>query len=211
MVGPNQGVIVNMTDRRAERARRASVEVVQEGPSTVAKELMTALGDRNLQMPAHHEVRPTDVFMRRLHGVVALANERGAGNFEDLLITRGLGPRTLQALALVSEVAFGAPSRFDDPARFAFAHGGKYIIQLLYDSIEDLNIAISSPVDLSMANRIDAGHFAGSEEAFRHWDEDGAVPGSCSRCHSADGVQRLFKEGVNITEDTANGLNCTTS
>ena len=73
----------------------------------------------------HHEVRPTDVFMRRLHGVVALANERGAGNFEDLLITRGLGPRTLQALALVSEVAFGAPSRFDDPARFAFAHGGK--------------------------------------------------------------------------------------
>ena len=76
-------------------------------------------------MPALHEVRPTDVFLRRLHGVVALANDRRVANFEDLLLTKGLGPRTLQALALVSEVAFGAPSRFDDPARFAFAHGGK--------------------------------------------------------------------------------------
>jgi hypothetical protein len=44
----------------------------------------------------------------------------------------------------------------------AFAHGGKYIIQLLYDSIEDLNTGI----DISAAHRIDHGHFAGSEEAF---------------------------------------------
>jgi hypothetical protein len=92
----------------------------------------------------------------------------------------------------------------------AYAHGGKYIIQLLYDSIEDLNIALSSPVDLSTANRIDAGHFAGSKEAFRHWDEEGEVERGCSRCHSADGVPRLIKEGVNISEDIANGLNCAT-
>src|SRR5690606_20735047 len=67
-----------------------------------------------------------------------------------------------------------------DPGRYA--HGGKYIIQLLYDSITDLNTAIDTPVDLAAANRIDHGHFAGSEEAFRHWDgeEDGGiVPGSC--------------------------------
>lgn len=95
-----------------------------------------------------------------------------------------------------------------DPGEFA--HGGKYIIQLLYDSIESLNEAISAPVDLSNAHRIDHGHFAGSEEAFRHWDEDGAVPGSCSRCHSAAGLPLYIEQGVSIEQPTANGLNCTT-
>jgi hypothetical protein len=95
-----------------------------------------------------------------------------------------------------------------DPGEFA--HGGKYIIQLLYDSIESLNEAISTPVDLSAANRIDHGHFAGSEEAFRHWDEDGAVPGSCSRCHSAAGLPLYIEQGVSIEQPTANGLNCAT-
>jgi len=92
----------------------------------------------------------------------------------------------------------------------AYAHGGKYIIQLLYDSIEDLNEAISTPVDLSTANRIDAGHFAGSEEAFRHWDEDGEVEGACAKCHSAAGLPRFLKEGVNVSEHLANGLVCST-
>ncbi|MDX1415544.1 MAG: cytochrome c3 family protein [Candidatus Promineifilaceae bacterium] len=95
-----------------------------------------------------------------------------------------------------------------DPGNFA--HGGKYTIQLLYDSIEDLNQALSTPVDLSMAHRIDHGHFAGSEEAFRHWDEDGAVPGSCSKCHSAAGLPLFITEGVSITQPHSNGLNCST-
>ncbi len=43
----------------------------------------------------------------------------------ELLLLEKLGPRTLQSLALVAEVVHGAPSRFNDPARFAFAHGGK--------------------------------------------------------------------------------------
>jgi hypothetical protein len=95
-----------------------------------------------------------------------------------------------------------------DPGEFA--HGGKYIIQLLYDSIESLNEALAEPVDLSMANRIDHGHFAGSEEAFRHWDEDGHVPGSCSKCHSAEGLPLFIEQGVTINQPTANGLNCAT-
>lgn len=92
-----------------------------------------------------------------------------------------------------------------------FAHGGKYIIQLLYDSIEDLNAALSEPVDLSNAHRIDHGHFAGSEEAFRHWDEDGAVPASCSKCHSAAGLPLFIQEGgATITQPIANGFQCAT-
>ena len=95
-----------------------------------------------------------------------------------------------------------------DPGNFA--HGGKYTIQLLYDSIDDLNQSLSTPVDLSMAHRIDQGHFAGSEEAFRHWDEEGAVPGSCSKCHSAAGLPLFIEQGVSINQPHANGLNCAT-
>ncbi len=91
-----------------------------------------------------------------------------------------------------------------------FAHGGKYIIQLLYDSIDDLNQAISSPVDLSEANRIDTGHFAGSEEAFRHWDEEGEVPASCSKCHSAAGLPLYLEDNATISQPIANGFQCAT-
>ena len=110
-------------------------------------------------------------------------------------------PRLLKA-------AYNYQASMKDPG--AYAHGGKYIIQLLYDSIEDLNAAVSTPVDLAAANRIDAGHFAGSEEAFRHWDEDGAVPGNCAKCHSAVGLPTFLQDGVNISVEPANGFQCTT-
>jgi hypothetical protein len=86
-----------------------------------------------------------------------------------------------------------------------YAHGGKYIIQLLYDSIEDLN-----PDLIAGLNRIDVGHFAGSEEAFRHWDEDGEVSGSCSKCHSATGLPFYLEEGVEASQPLANGFQCRT-
>ena len=104
----------------------------------------------------------------------------------------------------LAKAAYNYQTSLKDPGNFA--HGGKYTIQLLYDSIEDLNQAISTPVDLSVANRIDHGHFAGSEEAFRHWDEDGAVPGSCSKCHSAAGLPLFIEQGVSIEQPHANGL-----
>lgn len=123
VIGPPKGMIINMTDRRAASARKATVEWVDQGPEAVLREYTQVL--RHLTMPAHHEVRPSDVFLRRLHGVIALAGQRDHKGFEDVLLTPGLGPRSMQALALVAEVVGGAPSRFDDPARFAFAHGGK--------------------------------------------------------------------------------------
>jgi hypothetical protein len=108
------------------------------------------------------------------------------------------------------KAAYNYQVSLKDPG--AYAHGGKYIIQLLYDSIENLNEALSSPIDLSNARRIDHGHFAGSEEAFRHWDEDdpAMVPGSCSRCHSADGLPLFAAEGAEISQMPANGFTCST-
>jgi len=110
----------------------------------------------------------------------------------------------------LAKAAYNYQTSLKDPG--AYAHGGKYIIQLLYDSIEDMNTVLSSPVDLTKAHRIDHGHFAGSEEAFRHWDEDepAVVSASCSKCHSAEGLPLFIKEGVSITQPTANGLLCST-
>lgn len=80
---------------------------------------------RSIILPAHHDVQAQDVDLNRLGGVLATAYESQPKDFESLLLTPGLGPRTLQSLALVSEVIYGTPSRFTDPARFSFAHGGK--------------------------------------------------------------------------------------
>ena len=80
----------------------------------------------------------------------------------------------------------------------------------MHDSIMDLNDAISEPVDMSEAHRIDAGHFAGSEEAFRHWDEEGVVPGSCAKCHTSGGLPMFINEGVTISQTPSNGFLCST-
>jgi hypothetical protein len=110
--------------------------------------------------------------------------------------------------ARLAKAAYNYQMSLKDPG--AYAHGGKYIIQLLYDSVEDLNAALSNPVDLSEAHRIDDGHFAGSEEAFRHWDEEGMVPAECAKCHSAEGLPVHLQNGTNIAVTPSNGLECST-
>jgi hypothetical protein len=111
--------------------------------------------------------------------------------------------------ARLAKAAYNYQVSKKDPGMFA--HGGKYVIQLLYDSITDLNTAIDTPVDLAAAHRIDHGHFAGSEEAFRHWDEEGGVvPGTCAKCHSATGQPEFITEGVVTSQPASNGLNCGT-
>jgi hypothetical protein len=110
-------------------------------------------------------------------------------------------PRLLKA-------AYNYQTSVKDPG--AFAHGGKYIIELLFDSVDDLNAAIKEPVDMAAMRRIDAGHFAGSEVAFRRWDAEGEVPGSCARCHSAGGLPQYLKEGVTVSQPLANGFQCAT-
>ena len=76
-------------------------------------------------MPAHHDVKAEDVNLKRFGAVLWLAHDRQPKDFEELLLLEGVGPRTIQSLTLVSEVIHGTPSRFKDPARFSFAHGGK--------------------------------------------------------------------------------------
>ena len=119
IVGENQGTIMNLVDAKAGRAQSAMLEIAGEHPDRTLAEA------RHLRMPSHHEVHARDVDLKRLGAVLAIAYERDLKNFADLLLVEKLGPRTLQSLALVAEVVHGAPSRFNDPARFSFAHGGK--------------------------------------------------------------------------------------
>ena len=79
----------------------------------------------HLVMPAHHDVRASDVLAPRLHATFTAAANRGPADFAELLLVPGVGARTVRALAMVAEVVHGAPYRFTDPARFSFAHGGK--------------------------------------------------------------------------------------
>jgi hypothetical protein len=110
---------MNLVDTQARPAQDAMLELTQARPEV-------ALGAaRHLRMPSHHEVRETNVDLKRLGAVLAVAYERDLHDFAELLLLENLGPRTLQSLALVAEVVHGAPTRFADPARFSFAHGGK--------------------------------------------------------------------------------------
>jgi hypothetical protein len=117
--GENTGRILNMADAQASASRDGIMAMAAEQPDRMLKEIS------HLVMPNHHEVTAKDVDLKRLGAVLWLAHEKQPADFEELLLLQGLGPRTLQSLALVSEVIHGTPSRFTDPARFAFAHGGK--------------------------------------------------------------------------------------
>jgi hypothetical protein len=119
------GVIVNLTDRRAAPARAAQVELVGGGPDRIVEAVRRGAAQPHLQLPGRHAVRAGDVVLRRLHAALAAAAQRGPADFAELLLTPGVGARTVLSLALAAEVIHGTPSRFTDPARFSIAHGGK--------------------------------------------------------------------------------------
>lgn len=138
--GPTAGEIVNLTDHRAAGARAAQLDLLADlGPDRLAREAAKIRGGGlacetappeapllpHLVMPAHHDVREGDVILRRLHGALAAAADRGPTDFAELLLVPGIGQRTVEALAMVAEVIHGTPCRFADPARHSLAHGGK--------------------------------------------------------------------------------------
>lgn len=116
--GKNQGLILNLTDKNAQPLKRGILDLTRENPDKLIKEI-------SLIMPRQHEVQAKDVNLKRLGATLALAHNTDITDIESLLLLQGVGPRTIQSLTLVSEVIHGTPSRFSDPARFSFAHGGK--------------------------------------------------------------------------------------
>lgn len=117
--GKNEGKILNLTATEAVEAKTGILELTQQKPAELVREM------QHLKLPGHHDVRAKDVDLKRLGAVLTLAHNTDLKDFESLLLLEGVGPRTIQSLALVSEVIHGTPTRFSDPARFAFANGGK--------------------------------------------------------------------------------------
>jgi hypothetical protein len=117
--GVNLGNILNLTASEALPSREGILKISAENPEKIIDAF------QHLKMPSHHEVHAEDVNLKRLGTTLWLAHENRPENFEELLLLKGVGPRTIQSLALVSEVIHGSPTRFKDPARFSFAHGGK--------------------------------------------------------------------------------------
>lgn len=117
--GINQGNILNLTANEADLTRKTIMDMTEESPNHMIAEV------QKLVMPRHHEVKSKDVDLKRLGSILWLAQEKKPADFEELLLLEGMGPRTLQSMALVSEVIYGTASRFSDPARYSFANGGK--------------------------------------------------------------------------------------
>jgi uncharacterized protein len=117
--GLQSGNILNLVDKAAADTRSGILTISKESPAYLLPEI------QQLILPAHHDVRAKDVDLKRLGAMLWITHEKKPADFEELLLLEGMGPRTLQSLALVSEVIHGTASRFKDPARFAFAHGGK--------------------------------------------------------------------------------------
>ena len=119
IVGERHGTLMNLVDGQAGPAQEALLTIARSDPTKTLADV------RRLVMPREHEVQASDVNAKRLGAVLALAHERELRDFASFLLLEQLGPRTLQSLALVAEVVHGTPTRFDDPARFSFALGGK--------------------------------------------------------------------------------------
>jgi hypothetical protein len=119
VVGESQGEMLNLVHRDAVGAQHGIVGLLRDKPGSIAQ------AARHLVMPRRHHVERNDINLQRLGAVLAVAHDTELHTFADALLLPGMGPRALQALALVSEVIHGTPTRFSDPARFSFAHGGK--------------------------------------------------------------------------------------
>jgi len=143
IVGMQKQQVLNLVDGQADMLRTNMIDLTKEKPAEILDVY------RGLDLPDRHDVRKEDVNMARLGSVLNLAYNRDIENFEDLVMMKGVGPRTLKSLAMVSEVIHGDSTRFDDPARFSFAVGGKdgrphpidtkafdETVEMLQDSVE---------------------------------------------------------------------------
>lgn len=118
----HRGEALNLVSRGSNKARRVSAELACERPERLAKELERL---RELSLPPRHQLLLQDIHPERLEKIFLLTYERQPGGFEELLSLEGVGPKTIRALALLSELVYGAELDWRDPARYSFAHGGK--------------------------------------------------------------------------------------
>jgi hypothetical protein len=154
-----QGASLNMVAAESAAARVAVTELAAQPPET-----MLSLFERvpTLFMPRREPVSLADVDPRQLHRILLKTYERAPEDFETVLATEGLGPKSLRALALTAELIYGTKASARDPARFSFAHGGKDgtphpVDRATYDrTIEVLRNALGRAQKIDRSERIRA-------------------------------------------------------
>ncbi len=114
--------VLNLVAREGEGARRAAALLGRDTPETLTKELRKV---QALKLPPRHEILARDLHPDRLYKIFLKTYEAQPADFEKLIGLRGVGPKTMRALALLSELIYGEKVSFRDPARFSYAHGGK--------------------------------------------------------------------------------------
>ncbi len=117
-----RGKVLNMTAAGSACARKISAEIAREEPRILLGELEKM---QRLVLPGYHQVTIKDINPDYLGRILIKTYETQPNNFESLLAIKGVGPKTIRAISLISELVFGASVSFKDPARFSFAHGGK--------------------------------------------------------------------------------------
>ncbi|RKX71830.1 DUF763 domain-containing protein [candidate division WOR-3 bacterium] len=119
IVGRKESGVLNLVDGRIEGTRRDIVTITRERPERLLKEI------RHLRFPSHHPVGNFAINRRYLRKVIIRIREHNPADFETLLLTRGLGPKSLRAFALLANLICGSRLSYTDPVTFSFAHGGK--------------------------------------------------------------------------------------
>jgi hypothetical protein len=138
---------LNMVATESEQARNITTRIACEKPEKIIKEINRVIA---LNLPQRHKVTREDINPDKIHKTLIKTYESQPGDFEKLLSINGVGPKTIRALSLVSEIIYGAPPSYRDPARFSFAHGGKDgtpypVDKKTYDkTIEVIRVAINS-------------------------------------------------------------------
>ena len=117
-----KGKTLNMVAHESEQTRQLSTLLSKEKPDRLICEIKKV---EQLILPKRHDIKPLDLNTKRFEKILIKTYEHQPENFEDLLGIKGVGPKTIRALSLVSELVYGAKPSFRDPARFSFSHGGK--------------------------------------------------------------------------------------
>lgn len=111
--------VLNLVAEESTETRKVCTELARQRPEKTLQEF------RELYLTARHDITVYDIDPQRLYRILLKTYESLPENFEQLLGIDGVGPKTLRALSLIAELIYGKPASFKDPARFAFAHGGK--------------------------------------------------------------------------------------
>jgi hypothetical protein len=113
---------LNLVTAESVPAQRVITELSHQHPQELVAEIQKL---PSLTLPAHHEITVRELHPDAIEKILLKTYEAKAADFETLLAMPGVGAKTLRALSLIAEIAYGTAASWRDPAKFSFAHGGK--------------------------------------------------------------------------------------